>query len=255
MVKTGKNGENIKGNPPNPAAPQPPAPRCCPVGKPRPKTPTSSRAKQGRGARVRAHPAARGRSRRRRRRCRSRAAAPAAAAAAAATPAAVAAAAAAVRGCAQQPALVVSKGGARREAGHSRAAKAGQHLRPYLAHFPLIFLRFSPVVPALVRGGRKARRDGERTAKDGRETAEKRPGQTGEAHLADEWQPQPPPPPPLPSPQRSRSSTRCRCCPHRRTATRAVSGKETAEPERVDGGYGSTKRARRERQREGGRTG
>ena len=58
MVKTGKNGENIKGNPPNPAAPQPPAPRCCPVGKPRPKTPTNSRAKQGRGARVRAHPAA-----------------------------------------------------------------------------------------------------------------------------------------------------------------------------------------------------
>ena len=184
MVKTGKNGENIKENPPSPAAPQPPAPRCCPVGKLRPKTPTNS---------------------------------------------------------------------------HSRAAKAGQHLRPYLAHFPLIFLRFSPVVPALVRGGRKARRDGERTAKDGRETAEKRPGQTGEAHLADEWQPQPPPPPPLPSPQRSRSSTRCRCCPHRRTATRAVSGKETAEPERVDGGYGSTKRARRERQREGaawkGRTG
>ena len=37
MVKTGKNGENIKGNPPNPDAPQPPAPRCCPVGKPRPK--------------------------------------------------------------------------------------------------------------------------------------------------------------------------------------------------------------------------
>ena len=49
MVKTGKNGENIKGNPPNPAAPQPPAPRCCPVGKPRPKNADKQPGQTGEG--------------------------------------------------------------------------------------------------------------------------------------------------------------------------------------------------------------